>query len=164
MKKRPTVEIYTDGACAGNPGPGGYGVILKFQNITRELFGGFSRTTNNRMELMAAIKGLEALKTPCRVFLYSDSRYLIDSITKGWVEKWKKNGWRRNGKEPAKNADLWEKLLSLSTPHEITWVWVKGHAADQYNNRCDQLANEALKKQPLPPDEGYREEEGGRMG
>ncbi|MGQ9823379.1 MAG: ribonuclease HI [Desulfotomaculales bacterium] len=155
MKKQPIVEIYTDGACAGNPGPGGYGVVLKFKNLTKELSGGFSLTTNNRMELMAVIKGLEALKVPCRVILYSDSQYLINSVTKGWLEKWRKNGWRRNSKEPVKNVDLWKKLLSLSSRHEITWRWVKGHAENFYNNRCDLLATEALKKNTLPPDEGY---------
>ncbi len=157
-KELPLVEIYTDGACSGNPGPGGYGVILKYRDALKELSGGFVCTTNNRMELMAVIKGLEALTRPCRVILYSDSQYVINALTRGWVEKWRASGWRRANKCPAKNADLWEKLLSLAARHEITWVWVKGHQSNKYNNRCDRLAVEASKKTPLPADEGFQKE------
>ncbi|WP_027364197.1 ribonuclease HI [Desulfotruncus alcoholivorax] len=139
------VEIYTDGACSGNPGPGGYGVILKYGPYAREISGAYENTTNNRMELMAVIKGLESLKEPCRVTVYSDSKYIIDAITKGWVLKWQSNGWMRNDKERAKNIDLWEKVLELRQKHQISWVWVKGHADNEYNNRCDQLAVSAIK-------------------
>ncbi len=134
------VHIYTDGACSGNPGPGGYGTILVYGGLEKELSAGFAQTTNNRMELMAAIVGLEALKERCRVVLYSDSKYLVDAITLGWAKKWRANGWRRSGKEQAANPDLWERLLSLCEQHEIEWVWVKGHAGHAYNERCDRLA------------------------
>lgn len=140
------VEIYTDGACSGNPGPGGYGTILKYGPHEREISGFCANTTNNRMELLAAIKGLENLKEPCRVTLYSDSKYLVDAMTKGWVQNWQSRGWMRSGKEPAKNVDLWERILDLTRKHEVNWVWVKGHAQNPYNNRCDRLAVEAIKK------------------
>ncbi|MBR2916813.1 MAG: ribonuclease HI [Clostridia bacterium] len=137
MKK---VEIYTDGACSGNPGPGGYGVILRYGEIEKELSGGEENTTNNRMELTAAIVGLSALKEPCRVTLYSDSKYLIDAIEQGWVYKWKENGWMRNKKEKAQNPDLWKELLTLLEEHEVNLVWVKGHDGHSENERCDKLA------------------------
>jgi len=140
------LEIYTDGACSGNPGPGGYGTILKFGSHERELSGAYDDTTNNRMELMAAIKGLECLKEPCRVTLYSDSRYLVDAMTKGWVLKWRSRNWMRTGSERAKNVDLWERILELADKHEVKWVWVKGHSDNPYNNRCDKLAVDAIKK------------------
>ncbi len=140
------VDIFTDGACSGNPGPGGYGTVLVFGKIEKELSAGFLSTTNNRMELTAAIVGLQALKEPCEVTLYSDSKYLIDAITLGWVEKWRKNGWMRNKKEPAANVDLWEKLLSLLQIHKVKWVWVKGHAGHPQNERCDRLAVAAAQK------------------
>jgi ribonuclease HI len=140
------VDIYTDGACSGNPGPGGYGTILTFGTIEKELSAGFISTTNNRMELTAAIVGLQALKEPCAVTLYSDSKYLVDAITLGWVEKWRKNGWMRNKKEAAANVDLWETLLSLLQIHSVTWVWVKGHAGHPQNERCDRLAVAATQK------------------
>lgn len=155
MKVTPAVQIYTDGACSGNPGPGGYGVILKYKGATKELSGGFALTTNNRMELMAVIKGLEALTRPCRAIIYSDSQYVINALSQGWIEKWKANGWRRANKYPAKNVDLWKKILFLAAKHKITWVWVKGHGTNKYNQRCDQLAVEASKKTPLPLDEGF---------
>ena len=139
------VEIYTDGACSGNPGPGGYGVILKYGPHTREMSGAYVNTTNNRMELMAVIKGLESLKEPCRVTVFSDSKYIIDAITKGWVLKWQSKGWMRNDKERAKNVDLWERVLELRQKHQVNWVWVKGHADNEFNNRCDQLAVTAIK-------------------
>ena len=155
MAQLPAVEIYTDGACSGNPGRGGYGVILKYKDVEKELSGGFFHTTNNRMELMAVIKGLEALKQPCRVTLYSDSQYVINAINKGWVNKWRTNNWFRSKDKLAKNADLWKKLLSFAEKHKITWVWVKGHSTNVYNNRCDQLAVEASTKYPLLADEGF---------
>lgn len=146
------VTIYTDGACHGNPGPGGYGVVLIYGENRKELSGGFSNTTNNRMEMMAAIRALEALKGRCKVTLYSDSRYLIDAIMLGWVKRWKANGWMRNKKEPALNVDLWERLLSLIEKHEVEFHWVRGHAGNPENERCDALANEAARKPDLPPD------------
>lgn len=134
------VEIFTDGACSGNPGPGGYGVILRYGSAYKELSGGESETTNNRMELTAAIVGLEALKERCSVTLYSDSKYLIDALDKGWAKKWQQNGWMRNRREAALNSDLWEKLLSLIKKHDVSLVWVKGHAGHKENERCDCLA------------------------
>ena len=134
------VEIFTDGACSGNPGPGGYGVILKYGDAVKELSGGEKETTNNRMELTAAIVGLEALNQPCRVRLYSDSKYLIDAILNGWAVKWRENGWMRNRREPDLNPDLWEKVLNLLDKHQVELVWVKGHAGHPENERCDQLA------------------------
>ena len=135
-----TVTLYTDGACSGNPGPGGWGAILSYNGIEKELSGGEASTTNNRMELMAVISGLEALKEPCRVELYSDSKYVIDGLSKGWAVSWRKNGWRKADKKPALNPDLWERLLNLVEKNELSYHWVKGHADNPYNNRCDQLA------------------------
>ncbi len=146
------VHIYTDGACSGNPGPGGYGVILKYGQHEKELSGAYENTTNNRMELMAAIKGLEKLKEPCRVIIYSDSKYLVDAMTKGWVVKWRARGWMRNSTERAKNVDLWKRILELTQKHQVKWVWVKGHADNPYNNRCDKLAVESIKKGPWEKD------------
>ncbi len=138
MKKH--VEIFTDGACSGNPGPGGWGVVLRFGEHEKELSGGERETTNNRMELTAAIMGLSALKEPCNVRLVTDSKYVADGITKGWAESWKKNGWRKADKKPALNTDLWERLLELIHTHEVTIEWVKGHAGHPENERCDRLA------------------------
>ena len=135
-----TVTLYTDGACSGNPGPGGWGAILSYNGVEKELSGGDANTTNNRMELLAVISGLEALKEPCRVELYSDSKYVIDGLSKGWAASWRKNGWRKADKKPALNPDLWEKLLNLVEKHELSYHWVKVHADNPYNNRCDQLA------------------------
>ena len=140
-----TVTLYTDGACSGNPGPGGWGAILSYNGVEKELSGGESATTNNRMELLAVISGLEALKEPCHVELYSDSKYVIDGLSKGWAASWRKNGWRKADKKPALNPDLWERLLNLTEKHELSYHWVKGHADNPYNNRCDQLAVEASK-------------------
>lgn len=137
MKK---VQIYTDGACSGNPGPGGYGVILKFNGIEKTLSRGYENTTNNRMELRAVIAGLEALKEKCKVQIYTDSKYIVDSINKGWALRWKKNNWRRNKKEKALNPDLWDKVLQLIDYHEIDFIWVKGHAGHDENERCDKMA------------------------
>ena len=133
------VELYTDGACRGNPGKGGYGAILVYGKYEKEISGGEKETTNNRMELMAAIAGLSALKEPCKVKLYSDSKYLVDAYNQGWVYSWQKSGWRR-GKEELKNPDLWDRLFSLTEMHEVTFVWVKGHNGHDYNERCDALA------------------------
>ena len=141
-----TVTLYTDGACSGNPGPGGWGAILEFQGVEKELSGGESSTTNNRMELTAVIEGLSALKEPCVVELYSDSKYVIDGLSKGWAVSWRKNGWRKADKKPALNPDLWEKLLDLTAIHQMHYHWVKGHAENEKNNRCDQLAVEQSKK------------------
>ena len=140
MKK---VYIYTDGACSGNPGPGGYGTILKFNGQEKELSAGYKDTTNNRMELMAIIAGLESLKEECEVELYSDSKYIIDAVNQGWARRWRQNGWKRNKKDAAKNPDLWERLLDLLNEHKVWMHWVKGHAGHPENERCDQLAVEA---------------------
>ncbi len=133
------VSLYTDGACRGNPGPGGWGAILVYGAYEKELSGGERETTNNRMELMAAISGLEALKEKCSVTLYSDSKYIVDAYLEGWVESWRAKGWRR-GREPLKNPDLWERLVALTDFHEVRFVWVKGHNGHSYNERCDALA------------------------
>ena len=133
------VELYTDGACRGNPGKGGYGAILVYGKYEKEISGGERETTNNRMELMAAIAGLCALKEPCKVKLYSDSKYLVDAYNQGWVYSWHSSGWRR-GKDELKNPDLWDKLFSLTEMHEVTFIWVKGHNGHDYNERCDALA------------------------
>ena len=135
-----TVTLYTDGACSGNPGPGGWGAVLRYKGNTRELSGGERETTNNRMELTAVIEALSALKEPCDVTLTSDSKYVIDAIQKGWVYGWKKRGWIKSDKKPALNADLWETLLGLIAQHEVHYHWVKGHAENPKNNRCDELA------------------------
>lgn len=140
------VEIFTDGACSGNPGPGGWGVVLRFGTAEKELSGGERETTNNRMELTAAIMGLSALKEPCQVRLVTDSKYVADGITKGWAVSWQKNGWRKADKKPALNPDLWEKLLYLIRIHDVTIDWVKGHAGHPENERCDKLAVEFYKK------------------
>ncbi len=134
------VDIYTDGACKHNPGPGGWGSIIVFKGIEKVLSGGEANTTNNRMELTAVISALEALKEPCEVTLTSDSKYVIDSIEKGWVYGWKKRGWVKSDKSPALNPDLWERLLGLLAVHKVSFVWVKGHAGHPYNERCDELA------------------------
>lgn len=144
MRKK--VTIYTDGACSGNPGPGGYGIILQYGEHRKEMSAGFDNTTNNRMELLGVITALEALKQPCDVELYSDSKYVIDAVTKGWAQKWRSKGWMRTTKEPAKNPDLWERLLDLLEVHSVTFHWVKGHAQNANNNRCDELAVAAWKK------------------
>ncbi len=134
------VTIYTDGACSGNPGPGGYGAILMYGEHEKELSGGDSNTTNNRMELMGVITALRALKRPCQVDLYTDSQYVVNAIEKGWARKWRANGWMRNKKDKALNPDLWQMLLELLDVHQVTFHWVKGHAENPYNNRCDELA------------------------
>ena len=135
-----TVTLYTDGACSGNPGPGGWGAILAYNGHQKELSGGEASTTNNRMELTAVIRGLQALKEPCIVELYSDSRYVIDALQKGWAWGWKKKNWVKSDKKPALNPDLWEILLALTQRHEMRYHWVKGHAENPMNNRCDEMA------------------------
>jgi len=140
------VTIYTDGACSGNPGPGGYGVVLIHGTHRKELSGGENETTNNRMEMMGVIIGLEALKQPCEVALFSDSRYVVDATSKGWVTRWKNNNWMRNKKDPALNVDLWERMLPLLEKHSVTFHWVKGHVGHPENERCDQLARDAIQK------------------
>ena len=134
------VTIYTDGACSGNPGPGGYGAILMYGSHKKELSGGDANTTNNRMELMGVITALEALNRPCQVDLYTDSQYVVNAIEKGWARKWQANGWMRNKKDKALNPDLWQRLLDLLETHQVTFHWVKGHAEHPYNTRCDELA------------------------
>ena len=140
-----TVMLYTDGACSGNPGPGGWGAILEYGGVEKELSGGERQTTNNRMELTAVIRGLEALKEPCNVELYSDSKYVVDALEKGWAWSWRKKGWIKSDKKPALNPDLWEQLLMLTMKHKVTCHWVKGHAENEKNNRCDALAVEKAK-------------------
>ena len=135
-----TVELYTDGACSGNPGPGGWGVVLRYNGHERELSGGEEMTTNNRMELTAVIQGLLALKESCVVELWSDSKYVIDALEKGWAWGWRRKGWIKSDKKPALNPDLWTMLLDLTCQHEMHYHWVKGHADNEYNNRCDKLA------------------------
>lgn len=154
MSELPQVEIFTDGACKGNPGPGGWGAVMRFGELEKELSGGESPSTNNRMELMAAIEALNALKKPCRVSLTTDSNYVRDGITK-WIHGWQKNGWRTADKKPVKNAELWQALLEATKPHRIEWHWVKGHAGHRENERCDELANLAVIRPNLPADEGF---------
>ena len=137
MKK---ITIYTDGACSGNPGPGGWGAILEYKGVRKEISGGEAETTNNRMELMGIIRALEQLKEPCDITFCSDSKYVMDGLSKGWAKGWRARGWVKSDKKPALNVDLWEQLLSLIARHEMHYHWVKGHAENEYNNRCDQQA------------------------
>ena len=142
----PNVEIYTDGACSGNPGAGGWGAVLLYEQHKKELYGNAKETTNNRMELTAVIEALKALKRPCNVTLYSDSKYVIDSINKDWVYKWEANNWIKSDRKPALNTDLWKELLALLELHRVKFVWVKGHNGNEYNERCDELAVKAIKE------------------
>ena len=139
------LDIYTDGACSGNPGPGGYGAILVYKGIEKIISGGEAHTTNNRMELTAVIKALEALREPCEITVTTDSKYVCDGITKGWAKNWRKNGWRKGDGKPALNPELWERLLELLDGHKVKFVWVKGHAGHPYNERCDRLAVDKIK-------------------
>lgn len=139
------VEIYTDGACSGNPGAGGWAAILFYRHFKREISGGEENTTNNRMELTAIIRGLRMLKEPCKVTVYSDSAYCVDAFLQGWIYGWQKNGWKTGGKDDVKNVDLWQDLLAEMKKHEVTFVKVKGHADNEFNNRCDSLARAAIK-------------------
>ena len=151
------VTIYSDGACLGNPGPGGYGTVLLAGDHRRELSAGYRRTTNNRMELMGAIAGFEALKRPCTVTLWSDSQYVINAFAKDWINGWQKRGWRTAGKEPVKNQDLWQRLLRAIEPHDVTWQWVRGHDGNVENERCDQLAMAAATNDAVLDDAGFAE-------
>lgn len=150
-----TIIIYTDGACTGNPGRGGYGAVIIDGDRREELAGGYKLTTNNRMEMMGAIAALESLKSNSKVKLHSDSKYIVDAVIKGWAKKWQANGWRRNKKEMAKNPDLWQELLDLCKIHDVEFQWVKGHAGIPENERCDRLAVEAAQGRDLQTDEGY---------
>ena len=152
------VDIYTDGACSGNPGAGGYGAVLLYGAARREISAAYKNTTNNRMEILAAIEGLMALKEPCQVNLYSDSRYLVDAVEKGWVTRWKASGWMRNKREAAQNVDLWERLLPLLARHKVRFIWVRGHAENAENNRCDAMARAAI--EAAQKDESFLEDEG----
>lgn len=151
------VHIFTDGSSRGNPGPGGYGTVVRYGAHLRELAQGFLRTTNNRMEILAAVAGLEILKEPCEVVVHSDSRYLVDAQSKGWVESWKKRGWRKADKSEVKNIDLWQRLERAAAGHRIQWVWVRGHDGHEMNERCDLLATEAAdgKRGALVADGGF---------
>jgi ribonuclease HI len=154
MKK---VIVHTDGACLGNPGPGGWGAVLQLQHsdARKELSGGFALTTNNRMEITAVLEGLAALREPCEVNLYTDSRYVCDALEKGWLDSWRSKNWLNSGKKPVKNIDLWQKLLPLLARHKIRFHWLKGHAGHAENERCDELACRAAAAPHLPPDAGY---------
>lgn len=149
------VIMYTDGACLGNPGPGGYGVVLLYGPARKEISGGYRLTTNNRMELMAVIAGLKELKEPCRVIVYADSQYVVNALNKGWVKRWRANGWKRSGNRKVANVDLWEKLLSLCEMHEVTFVWLKGHDGNIHNERSDELSKKAAMGENLPEDPGF---------
>jgi ribonuclease HI len=151
------VTIFTDGGCIGNPGPGGYGVVLLYEEHRRELSGGCQNTTNNRMELLAVIRGLEALKEPCDVLLFSDSQYVVNGVMKGWARRWRQNGWRRNKVEFAENPDLWDQLLQLCDKHCVQLEWVRGHTGNSENERCDQLASAAARESHLPADSVYEQ-------
>jgi ribonuclease HI len=152
---KPRIEIYTDGACEPNPGPGGWAAVLLHPKKRKEECGGFRKTTNNRMELFAAIRGLETLKEPCRVTLYSDSKYVVDGMRLGWAKSWQKRNWWRTSQERAENFDLWGRLLAVAEKHEVEFVWVRGHAGNKENECCDQLSCAALLAPDLPVDEGY---------
>ena len=155
MAELKDVIIYTDGACIRNPGPGGYGVVRLHGEDRKELSGGYSKTTNNRMEILAAIVGLETLKQRCQVTVYSDSKYIVDPIEKGWARKWREQGWRLTTRGKALNSDLWNRLLSLCDSHDVKFKWVRGHSGNTENERCDQLASEAAHAPDLPVDSGY---------
>ena len=155
MVMKEMVEIYTDGACKGNPGPGGYGVVLISGGRKRELSGGFRKTTNNRMELLACIEGLRSLKRPCNVVLTSDSKYVVNAMVKGWAKRWRSRGWRLSPSKPAKNPDLWAQLLDLCSEHKVDFTWVKGHSEHPENERCDELAVAASNGKDLPADRAF---------
>lgn len=146
VKSLKKIEMYTDGACSGNPGPGGFGVLLMYKDTKKELSGFYSETTNNKMEMMAVIQGLEYLKEPCEVTVYSDSAYVVNSINQGWVYSWKKNNWKKSDGSIAKNFDLWDRMLDLMKIHNVKFIKVKGHSTNEYNNRCDKLATDEIKK------------------
>lgn len=160
MKK---VEIHTDGACSGNPGPGGYGTVMVSGKHRLELSQGYRRTTNNRMELLACVAALDALKSPCEVTLVSDSRYVVDAMTKNWLRGWKSRGWLTSNKKPVKNKDLWMLLESAAASHKITWKWIRGHAGHKENERCDELAVAAVKSRDLLEDSGFEQAKEDRL-
>lgn len=149
------VTVYTDGACTGNPGPGGYGIVLIYGEKRKEISAGYRRTTNNRMEVLAAIVALETLRYPCSVTIYTDSQYLVNSIEKGWVLGWRAKNWKKADGKPAVNIDLWKRILPLLEMHKVRFKWVRGHAENAENNLCDELAVEAAHGKNLPPDVGY---------
>lgn len=151
------VQIYTDGACTGNPGKGGYAAVLRFKGTVKEISCGFCLTTNNRMELLAAISALELLKRSCEVDIYTDSKYLSDAVNKGWLTSWIKNGWKKGDKKPVLNVDLWKRLAGLMKIHSVNFIWVKGHAGNELNERCDQLAVSAYMQEELIHDVIYEE-------
>lgn len=151
------IYLYTDGSCLGNPGPGGWASILRFGDTEKELSGGFALTTNNRMEILAVIEGLAALKEPCKVDLYTDSQYVRNAVEKKWLVNWQKNGWKNASKKPVKNKDLWLRLLPYLEKHDVTLHWVRGHSGHPENERCDDLAREEASKPNLPRDEGHEE-------
>jgi ribonuclease HI len=154
-EKLKNVTIYTDGGCLGNPGPGGYGVVLIYGERRKEISGGYRLTTNNRMEIMAAIAGLRALKSRCAATIYTDSQYLANAVMQGWTRRWKANGWKRNKSDKALNPDLWQELLELCDKHAVTFIWIKAHAGTPENERCDVLSREAARQPDLPPDSIY---------
>lgn len=156
------VVIYTDGGARGNPGPGGFGAIVTFGAHRKELKGAFAHTTNNRMELMGVISALEMLKEQCAVTVYSDSKYVVDAMLKGWLEGWKKRGWKKSDKKPVLNQDLWRRLDAAAAAHQPTWRWVKGHAGNPLNERCDELVHEAIDEGKLAIDQGYLDQQAGR--
>ena len=153
------VTIYTDGSARGNPGPGGFGTVLLYKECKKQISGGFRLTTNNRMEILAAVVGLYSLRESCRVTLFSDSRYLVDAMTKGWLQNWQRQGWKRKGDngrpEPLKNVDLWMRMVEVIEPHHVEWNWVRGHDGNRYNEICDALATTAADQRELPPDTFY---------
>ena len=155
MNQTKQIVIYTDGACTGNPGAGGYGAVLIDGTQRREISGGYKLTTNNRMEMMAAIAALKSLTTKSKVILHSDSKYIVDAINQGWAKRWQANDWKRNNKEKAKNPDLWQELLDLCEKHQVDFVWVRGHAGIAENECCDAIAVAAAKQPNLPVDQGY---------
>lgn len=160
MGNKPNVKIYTDGACANNPGKGGYGIVLMYEKsngqiVQKNISKGFNLTTNNRMELLAVIDALNSLKTPCNIKLYSDSKYVIDAINQNWLKSWQEKNWKLNTKNPVKNIDLWKKFLTAKEPHDIEFIWVKGHNTNKFNNLCDKLAVEARSCDKLADDGGF---------
>ncbi len=154
LKQVPAI-VYTDGACLGNPGPGGWAAVLLYKDARKELWGGFRETTNNRMELLAVIEALSAFIRPCAVTLYTDSKYLSDAVTKGWLNSWQKNSWKTAAKKPVKNQDLWRRLIPLLDKHRVEFKWVRGHSGNTENERCDALAKQAAEQPGLPRDEGF---------
>ncbi len=159
MPARPNITIYTDGSSRGNPGPGGFGTLLISGERRKEISVGYQKTTNNRMELLAAIAGLEVLKRASDVTLYSDSKYVVDAINKGWLQGWKRRGWIKSDKQPVKNIDLWKRLDAAAAEHEVTWKWVKGHAGNPENECCDELATTAADGDDLKPDRGFEQQQ-----